>query len=72
MRQDGLSAGLDARFDIRIMQTLPFSPVEGSEWELLLALRSLYYDPLAGGSMFDELLVVDPPRQFIGGLVVNF
>ena len=72
VRQDGLSAGLDARFDIRIMQTLPFSPVEGSEWELLLALRSLYYDPLAGGSMFDELLVVDPPRQFIGGLVVNF
>ena len=71
-RQDGLSSGSDARFDIRIMQSLPFSPVEGSQWELLLALRSLYYDPLAGGSMFDELLVVDPPRQFIGGLVVNF
>ncbi len=70
--QDVLSAGLDARFDIRIMQDLPFSPFEGSQWELLLALRSLYYDPLVGGSMFDELLVVDPPRQFIGGLVVNF
>ena len=69
---NAVAAGVDARFDVRIMQALPFSPIEGSSWELLLAFRTLYYEPSSGGSLFDELLVVEPPRQFVGGLVVQF
>lgn len=69
---DGVGSGLDARFDIQVTQTLPFAPLEGSSWELLVALRSLFHEPSLGASIYDELLVVDPPRQLVGGLVVHF
>lgn len=65
-------SGLDARFDVRVNQTLPFSPFEGSRWELLVAVRSLFFEPQAGVSMFDELLVARAPKEFVGGLVVHF
>ena len=69
---DVVTAGLDARFDIRVTQPLPVSPFDGSSWELLLALRSLFHQQADGASIYDELLVVDPPRQLVGGLVVHF
>ena len=68
----GVDPGLDARFDLQVTQTLPFAPFEGSSWELLVALRSLFHEPGQGASIYDELLVVDPPRQLVGGLVVHF
>ena len=71
-REDALTPGLDARFDVRVTQALPFSPLEGSSWELLVAVRTLFHEQGAGASIYDELLVVDPPRQFVGGLVVHF
>ena len=70
--RDGVTSGLDARFDVQVTQTLPFAPFEGSDWELLVALRSLFHGPAEGASIHDELLVVDPPRQLVGGLVVHF
>ena len=69
---DGVGAGIDTRFDVQVTQTLPFAPLEGSSWELLVALRSLFHEPNQGASVYDELLVVDPPRQLVGGLVVHF
>ena len=70
---DGVvGSGLDTRFDVQVTQTLPFAPLEGSSWELLVALRSLFHEPNLGASVFDELFVVDPPRQLVGGLVVHF
>ena len=70
--EDLVTSGFDARFDVRVMQALPFSPIDGSSWELLIAVRSMFYEPTIGGSVYDELLVIDPPPQFIGGLVVQF
>ena len=70
--RDGVTSGLDARFDVQVTQALPFAPFEGSDWELLVALRSLFHGPAEGASIHDELLVVDPPRQLVGGLVVHF
>ena len=67
-----MDPGLDTRFDLQVTQTLPFAPFEGSNWELLVALRSLFHEPGQGASIYDELLVVDPPRQLVGGLVVHF
>ena len=55
-----------------VNQALPFSPVEGSRWEVLMAIRSLYFEPQTVASTFDELLVVRAPKQFVGGLVVHF
>ena len=67
-----LTSGLDARFDVRVTQALPFEPFDGSQWELLVAMRSLFREQAVGASAYDELLVVSPPKQFMGGLVVNF
>ena len=64
--------GLDARFDIRINQPLPFSPFDGSRWEVLVAVRSLFFEPQNAASVFDELLVARAPKEFVGGLVVHF
>ncbi len=64
--------GLDARFDLLVHQALPFTPIGGSRWEALLAVRSLFFDPWDTGSMFSELLVIRPPRQVVGGVVVHF
>ena len=64
--------GLDARFDIRVNQPLPFSPFDGSRWEVLIAVRSLFFEPQNAASIFDELLVARAPKEFVGGLVVHF
>ena len=69
---EGAASGLDTRFDVQVTQALPFAPFEGSSWELLVALRSLFHEQAPGASVYDELLVVDPPRQLVGGLVVHF
>ena len=70
--QDVMTSGLDARFDLRVTQPLPFSPFGGGSWEVLVALRSLFHEQALWGSAYDELLVVSPPKQFVGGLVVHF
>ena len=67
-----LTSGFDDRFALRVNQTLPFSPIEGSEWEVLIDVRSLFRERVAGASVYDELLVVNPPKQIVGGLVVRF
>jgi hypothetical protein len=67
-----LTSGFDGRFALRVNQTLPFSPIEGSKWEVLIDIRSLFREQVAGASVYDELLVVNPPKQIVGGLVVHF
>ena len=69
---DAVTSDLDGRFAIRVKQTLPFSPIEGSDWEVLVDIRSLFREEVAGASVYDELLVASPPRQVVGGLVVHF
>ena len=69
---DALTSGTDGRFALRVNQTLPFSPIEGSRWEVLVDVRSLFREQVAGASVYDELLVVNPPKQVMGGLVVHF
>lgn len=64
--------GLDARFALRVKQALPFTPFSGGDWEVLVDVRNLFYEQEAGASIYDELLVVNPPRQIVGGLVVHF
>ena len=67
-----LSAGLNTRFALRVKQTLPFAPFAGSNWAVLVDVRNLFREQVDGASVYDELLVVNPPKQFVGGLVVHF
>ena len=63
--------GLDGRFDVQVNQALPFG-VAGTKWEVLLGLRNLFREPTDDGSIYDELLVVRPPKRVIGGFLVRF
>jgi hypothetical protein len=63
--------GLDGRFDVQVNQALPFD-VAGTRWEVLLGLRNLFRDPTEPGSVYDELLVVRPPKRVVGGFLVRF
>jgi hypothetical protein len=65
-------AGLNARFDVQIHQALPFQPIHGSRWEVMVAVRNLFRDLRQAGSAYDELLTVAPPTRFVGGLQVRF
>jgi hypothetical protein len=63
---------VDARFDVRIHQGLPFVRLVNTQWEVLVAVRNLFHELSEGGSLYDELLVVRPPKRIVGGLLVRF
>jgi hypothetical protein len=63
--------GADARFDVQVNQALPFG-VAGTKWEVLVGLRNLFRDSNDSLSIYDELLVVRPPKRVIGGFLVRF
>jgi hypothetical protein len=62
----------NARFDLQLAQGLPFlTPLTGADWEVLLAVRNLFYETDEGGTL-DELAVVNPPTRVMGGISVRF
>ena len=63
--------GMDARFDVQVNQALPFG-VAGTKWEVLVGVRNLFRDANDPASVYDELLVVRPPKRVIGGFLVRF
>ncbi|HMF62435.1 MAG TPA: TonB-dependent receptor [Vicinamibacterales bacterium] len=64
-------AGTDGRFDVQVNQALPFG-LGGTKWEVLLGVRNLFRDANDPGSVYDELLVVRPPKRVVGGFLVRF
>ena len=64
-------AGADGRFDVQINQSLPFV-LGGTRWEVLVGVRNLFRDPANPASIYDELLVVSPPKRVVGGFLVRF
>ena len=63
---------LGARFDVQINQSLPFLNFTAAQWEMLLTVRNLFREDALDASIFDELLVVKPPKRIVGGLTVRF
>jgi hypothetical protein len=64
-------AGTDGRFDIQLNQALPFE-LGSTKWEVLVGVRNLFRDPNEPASIYDELLVVRPPKRVVGGFLVRF
>lgn len=64
--------GFDARFDLQVNQALPFMNFRASQWEMLVGVRNLFHESLANASVYDEILVVRPPKRIVGGLTVKF
>ena len=63
---------LDARFDVQVRQSLPFMDFSSAKWEMLVAVRNFFREAASDQSIFDELLVVHPPKRIVGGLTLKF
>src|SRR5579864_1003235 len=61
-------SAIDARFDVQVRQSLPFMDFSAAKWEMLLAVRNFFHDVAPDQSVYDELLVVRPPKRIVGGL----
>ena len=60
------------RFDVQLTQGLPFlQPLTRADWEVLVAVRNMFYEASQGGFL-DELAVQDPPMRVVGGISVRF
>jgi hypothetical protein len=70
--RESAEAMFGARFDLRVTQALPFMNFRTSQWEMLVGVRNLFHESLANTSIYDELLVVRPPKRVVGGLTVKF
>ena len=68
---ESIRPGLDGRFDVQVKQALPFLPF-GSQWEVLVGVRNMFREPMDVASVYDELLVVRPPKRLVGGVQVKF
>ena len=60
-----------ARFNVQVNQSLPFS-FGNANWEMLAAVSNLFGDDAFDGSVYDESLVVRPPKRILGGVTVRF
>jgi len=63
---------IDARFDVQVRQSLPFMDFSSAKWEMLVGVRNFFRDATPDQSMYDELLVVHPPKRIVGGLTLKF
>lgn len=71
-RPDHPGPGLDGRWDVQINQGLPFMSFTNAEWEMLVGVRNLFREEVGETSVYDELLVVRPPKRLVGGITVKF
>jgi hypothetical protein len=70
--QDAVKPGMDARFEVQLLQRLPFLDFTSARWQVMVAVRNLFRDTAADASIYDELLVVRPPKRVVTGLLVRF
>ena len=63
---------IDTRFDVQVRQSLPFMDFSSAKFEMLVAVRNFFRETAADQSVYDELLVVRPPKRIVGGLTLKF
>ncbi len=62
----------NTRFDVQVSQGLPFlGALTRADWDVLVAVRNLYYEASEGGAL-DEMAVAHPPKRVLGGISVRF
>jgi hypothetical protein len=71
--RDSLAGSLsNARFNVQVNQSLPFMSFANANWEMLAAISNLFGEDALDGSVYDEALVVRPPKRVLGGVTVKF
>jgi hypothetical protein len=68
----GADSGVASRFNVQVNQALPFLNFSGAQVEMIVAVRNMFYDDPFDGSVYDELLVLHPPKRILGGVTVRF
>lgn len=63
---------LATRFDLQVRQGLPFLNFTSADWAMLVTIRNVFTQGAADASVYDELLVINPPKRIVGGLTVRF
>jgi len=62
----------NARFNIRVNQSLPFLRFSNADWEALVDLRNMFREGEADSSVYDEVFAIRAPKRIVGGLQVRF
>jgi hypothetical protein len=57
-----------ARFNVQVNQALPFF----RNWEMLVAVSNLFREDPIDGSVYDEVMVLNPTKRVLGGVSVRF
>jgi carboxypeptidase family protein/TonB-dependent receptor-like protein len=60
------------RFDVQVNQALPFLSFTNAQWEMLVAVTNVFKEDFGETSIYDEALVVRPPKRVLGGVTVKF
>lgn len=67
-----LRSSANARFNVRVNQSLPFLRFSNADWEALVDIRNNFRDVEADSSMYDEVFAIRAPKRIVGGLQVRF
>jgi outer membrane receptor protein involved in Fe transport len=67
-----LAASMRPRFDVQVNQALPFLNFTNAQWEMLVAVTNLFKEELGETTIYDEALVVRPPKRVLGGVTLKF
>lgn len=62
----------NARFNVRVNQSLPFLRFSNADWEALVDVRNMFREAAAEASVYDEALAIRAPKRIVGGLLVKF
>lgn len=62
----------NARFNVRVNQSLPFLRFSNADWEMLVDVRNMFREAEAEASIYDEALAIRAPKRIVGGLLVKF
>ena len=62
----------NARFNVRVNQSLPFLRFSNADWEALVDVHNMFRDADELASLYDEALAVRAPMRIVGGLLVKF
>jgi hypothetical protein len=67
-----MRANANARFNVRVNQSLPFLRFSHADWEALVDIRNMFRDVETDSSMYDEVFAIRAPKRIVGGLQVSF
>ena len=67
-----MRSSANARFNVRVNQSLPFLRFSSADWEALVDIRNTFREVEADSSLYDEVFAIRAPKRIVGGLQVSF